>query len=131
MGDTALAFGLADQFAAIEERDSRRENIYAAVDLFSEHNFWSGLTMNMSEGGLFVATHTTVPSGTRLLLHLLLPFEKAPLVVEAEVRWSRPYSGQADVPPGLGLRFVDVDPPTLKKIKKFVATVREPLFYED
>lgn len=131
MAETALTFELSEQFSAIEERESRREDIYAAVDLFSEHNFWSGLTMNMSDGGVFVATHTTVPTGTRLLLHLLLPFEKGALVVEAEVRWTRAYTGQRDVPPGLGLKFVDPDPVTLKKIKKFVATVREPLFYED
>ena len=131
MGEAALAFELSEDFRAAEERVARREDIYAAVDLFSEHNFWSGLTMNMSEGGVFVATHAHVPNGTKLLLNLLLPFEKAPFVVQAEVRWSRAYTGQRDVPPGLGLRFCDANEEVLKKIRKFVATVREPLLYED
>ena len=131
MGEAALAFELSEDFKAAEERASHRETIYAAIDLFSEHNFWSGLTMNMSEGGLFVATHAHVPTGTKLLVHMLIPFERAPLVVQAEVRWTRAYTGQRDVPPGLGLKFCDPDPVVLKKIKRFVATSREPMLYED
>lgn len=112
-------------------RAAPRAAIYASVDVVSEHNFWSGLTMNMSEGGLFVATHNVVPVGTMLLVNIVLPFERDAVVVMAQVRWSRPYSGQDDVPPGLGLQFVDPDAGALAKIKKFVATVREPLFFED
>jgi len=115
----------------LEERAEPRAAVYASVDLFSENNFWSGLTMNMSEGGLFVATHNIARVGTVLVLHLLLPFEKEPLRTLAQVRWTRAYSGQADVPPGIGLQFVDTDPTTLAKIKRFVATMREPLFYDD
>ena len=128
MGEAALRL---DEELEMETRAEPRAAVYASVDLFSEHNFWSGLTMNMSEGGLFVATHNVVAVGTTLVLHMLLPFESEPVIVLAQVRWTRPYSGQDDVPPGLGLQFVDVDASSLKKIKKFVATVREPLFFDD
>jgi uncharacterized protein (TIGR02266 family) len=101
------------------------------VDLSSEHNFWSGLTMNMSDGGLFVATHNIVPVGTELVLNMVLPFEGEPIVLLSKVRWTRPYSAQDDVPPGLGLQFVEPDASALAKVKRFVATVREPLFFDD
>lgn len=114
-----------------EHRGDARKAVYANVDLHSEHNFWSGITMNMSEGGLFVATHNFVPVGTMLVLNILLPNEEAPLVMLVEVRWTRPYSGQEDVPPGLGLQFVDAEDTSLSKIRKFVKTIREPLFFED
>lgn len=114
-----------------DAREQPRTEVYASVDLSSENNFWSGLSMNMSEGGLFVATHHPVPAGTRLLLHMRLPFESEPIVTVVEVRWTRGYSGQDDVPPGLGLQFVDTDAASLTKIRKFVATVREPLFFDD
>jgi len=130
MGDAARRLELDTEFEE-ETRAEPRAVVYASVDMFSEHNFWSGLTMNMSEGGLFVATHHAVSVGTTLVLHMLLPFEKEPVITLAQVRWTRPYSEQADVPPGLGLQFVDTDPAALQKIKKFVATVREPLFFED
>jgi uncharacterized protein (TIGR02266 family) len=114
-----------------EHRGAARAAVYANVDLHSEHNFWSGLTMNMSEGGLFVATHNFVPVGAVLVLHITLGQEKEPLVLLAEVRWTRAYSGQEDVPPGLGLQFIDTDQAALAMIRKFVATIREPLFFED
>lgn len=128
MGEAARKL---DEELREETRIAPRATVYASVDLFSEHNFWTGLTMNVSEGGLFVATHTSVAVGTRLTLNLTLPFEDAPIVTVAEVRWTRAYSGQDDVPPGLGLQFVDTDARALAKIKKFVCTMREPLFFED
>jgi uncharacterized protein (TIGR02266 family) len=128
MGDAARK--LAEK-AALDTRVEPRAAVYVCVDLYSEHNFWSGLTMNMSDGGLFVATHNVVSVGTTLVLNMVLPFEREPIVLVAMVRWTRPYSGQDDVPPGLGLQFVDPDPVALAKIKNFVATVREPLFFDD
>lgn len=130
MGEAALCLALEEDFEA-ETRAEVRSAVYASVDLFSEHNFWSGLTMNMSEGGLFVATHNVVPVGTTLILHMVLPFEEEAVVTLAQVRWTRAYSGQDDVPPGLGLQFHETDAGSLAKIKKFVATVREPLFFEE
>ncbi|MDB5219508.1 MAG: Signal recognition particle receptor protein FtsY [Myxococcaceae bacterium] len=114
-----------------EHRGDARTAVYANVGLHSEHNFWSGITMNMSEGGLFVATHNFVPVGTMLVLNIVLPNASEPLVMLVEVRWTRPYSGQEDIPPGLGLQFVDADDASLSKIRMFVKTIREPLFYED
>src|SRR4051812_7020419 len=108
MGEAALKL---DQDLELEGRAQPRAAVYANVDMTSEHNFWSGLTMNMSEGGLFVATHNIVAAGTTLLLNIRLPFEPDPIVVLAQVRWLRPYnSGQDDVPPGLGLQFIDAEP---------------------
>ena len=130
MGMPAMKMDALDDLG-LDTRAEPRAAVYASVDLFSENNFWSGLTMNMSDGGVFVATHNVVPVGTVLVLHLLLPFEKEPVITLAQVRWSRGYSGQEDVPPGIGLQFVDTDATSLAKIKKFVATMREPLFYDD
>lgn len=114
-----------------ESRGAPRTAVYANVDLHSEHDFWSGLSMNMSEGGLFVATHNFVPVGTLLVINIQLPREREPLVMLVEVRWTRRYSGQEDVPPGLGLQFIERNEASLAKMRRFVATLREPLFFED
>jgi hypothetical protein len=47
-----------------------------------------------------------------------------------EVRWSRAYSGDDDVPPGLGIKFVGLDFGSLSAIRKFVMTIREPILFE-
>lgn len=114
-----------------EERKAARAAVHVRVDMFSDHNFWSGLTMNMSDGGLFVATHNVVPVGTTLALHMELPFEPEPIVAIAEVRWTRAFTNQDEIPPGLGLQFVEISPTALAKIRRFVDTIREPLFFEE
>jgi uncharacterized protein (TIGR02266 family) len=113
------------------QRGAPRAQVIVSIDMFSEHNFWSGLTMNMSEGGVFVATHHAVPQGTVLALELTLPGSETPITAVAEVRWTRDYNGESDVPPGLGLQFIGLDEISLARIRAFVATIRDPLYYED
>ncbi|AKV00971.1 Signal recognition particle receptor protein FtsY [Labilithrix luteola] len=128
---------MADAARKIDEQEhsdvrrSARASVYVNVDITSEHNFWTDMTMNIAEGGVFVATHQEVPLGTVLVVNMMLPRERAAIVAFAEVRWTRAYSGQADVPPGLGLAFVHVEDDGLTRIRRFLATVREPLFFED
>ena len=134
MGDAARKLELDAREEHEERLDTRhvpRTSVHVEVDMFSEHNFWSGLTMNVSEGGVFVATHAVAKVGTTLILHLELPNCDEPIVTLAEVRWTRPYNVDSDVPPGLGLQFVALDAISHAKIKRFVDTVREPLFFDD
>lgn len=117
-----------------ERADNRvlpRANVQVSIDLSSEHNFWTGLTMNVSEGGVFVATHRLVPVGTVLTVEMELPGEDEPLLALAEVRWTRAYTGNPDAPPGIGLQFTTLDPRSLESIRMFVEKSREPLFFDD
>lgn len=131
MADAARQIEETNQDDKADSRVQPRAEVHVDIDIFSEHNFWAGFSMNVSEGGVFVATHANVPVGTMLIVHLNLPGEADPLVTLAEVRWSRAYTGQADVPPGLGLQFVALDAATAQKVRAFVEKVREPLFYDD
>jgi uncharacterized protein (TIGR02266 family) len=116
--------------AEAEARRSRRFPFEIAVDIVSEHNFYAGLSLNISEGGLFVATHVEYKVGTRLEIRLLLPDDEEPTAIMTEVRWVRPHNADADGSAGMGLRFVDLAPAVLEKVSKF-ARSRDPLYYED
>jgi uncharacterized protein (TIGR02266 family) len=134
MGDAARKLDVEEHEAPETRLDARvvpRTSVHVSVDLFSEHNFWTGLTMNVSEGGVFVATHAEAKPGTVLIVHLELPGSDEPIVTLAEVRWTRAFTDQDDVPPGLGLQFVALDAVSHAKIKRFVATVRDPLYFDD
>jgi uncharacterized protein (TIGR02266 family) len=123
----------AIDLAREERHDHRlqtRAQVAVSIDLSSEHNFWSGITMNMSEGGVFVATHRIVPNGTILTVEMELPNEEEPIMALAEVRWSRAYTGDPDAPPGLGLQFSELDARSLERIRSFVEKIREPLFFD-
>jgi uncharacterized protein (TIGR02266 family) len=112
-----------------DERKAPRAIAYLCIDLCSEHNFWTGLTMNISEGGVFVATHMLLPVGSLVGLHLELP-NQTRIMTLGEVRWSRAFTGDDDVPPGLGIKFVGLDLGALSSIRKFVLTIREPILFE-
>ncbi len=114
-----------------EARNHQRLAFEVKVDIVSDHNFYAGLSLNISEGGIFVATHVSYPVGTRLEIRLLLPGEEVPTSIMTEVRWVRPHSdAKDDAGAGLGLSFVDVPEIVLAKISGF-AQSREPLYYED
>lgn len=112
-----------------QSRKTTRVNAYLCIDLCSEHNFWTGLTMNISEGGVFVATHHILEVGSLVGLHLELPRESRILVL-GEVKWTRVYTGNDDVPPGLGIQFVGLDTESVAAIRRFMTTIREPLLFE-
>src|SRR5690349_20071586 len=90
--------------------DNRRIHPRFAVDLdvslSSEHNFYSGFAENISSGGVFIATHIAKRIGERLAISVNLP-DGRPIRCTGEVRWVRMYSEHSNVPPGLGIRFLD------------------------
>ncbi len=114
--------------------DNRRITPRYSVDLdvtmSSEHNFYSGFAENISSGGLFIATHLLKPVGERLEIVLTLPGAPEPIRAMGEVRWVREYSERSNVPPGVGIRFVNLPDDAARAIEAFVKD-REPLFYDD
>lgn len=114
---------------AADGREQPRIDVQVEVTMESDHNFYTGLTSNISEGGLFVATHFLLPVGSRLQVRMTVPGRDQPIDALVEVRWLR--EGRfADLPPGMGLRFVEMDPDCIHVISRF-AQERETIFYED
>ncbi len=54
-------------------RASERFDLEVKVDLESDHNFYTGLTQNISAGGLFIATQPMRRIGDRITLKFSLP----------------------------------------------------------
>jgi uncharacterized protein (TIGR02266 family) len=113
--------------------DRRLEPRYAvavSVTLESEHNFYTGITSDLSGGGLFVATHLIRPVGERIQLRLTLPNYRDPIDAVTEVRWVRPTAvpgggGEA----GMGLQFLQLAPAAKEAIKAFLKR-RDSLFFD-
>jgi uncharacterized protein (TIGR02266 family) len=115
---------------SVTERKLDRFEKTVEVNIASEHNFYAGFTENMSSGGLFVATNLIRPIGT--ILEFELSLGKGTLKAKGEVRWVRePNDYTTDVPPGMGLRFIGLDPRVEKVIDDFMAGKRESIFFDD
>jgi uncharacterized protein (TIGR02266 family) len=111
----------------------RREHSRFAVDLDvtvgSDHNFYAGFAENLSAGGVFIATHKLKPVGSKIELTINLP-EGAQVRAAGDVRWIRVFNEQSDTPPGMGVKFSDIDAASIAAIERFLAR-RAPLFFDD
>ncbi len=116
--------------AASERRRHRRITFETEVSLHGDHNFFTGFSEDISEGGLFVATYDQKPLGTRIELTFGLPCGHV-VQCEGEVRWLRPPSEDPDAPPpGMGIRFLDLSETDREIVQRYIAQ-RTPLFYEE
>jgi uncharacterized protein (TIGR02266 family) len=111
-------------------RQHPRHNVELEVTMESETNFYMGLTENISEGGLFMATHVLKPLGTQVEVSFKLPEISEPIKVTGTVRWVREYSDTSDASPGIGIRFDHLNTSHYEQIHRFLAA-RDPLFYDE
>jgi uncharacterized protein (TIGR02266 family) len=99
------------------------------VTVESDHNFFNGFSENVSEGGLFIATHVPRAVGQAVEVLFTLPGAPRPIRVDCVVCWVRPYSEGSGLPAGMGLRFVDLSPEDAQLVAGFVRA-REPIFWD-
>jgi uncharacterized protein (TIGR02266 family) len=123
---------MEDPMAAPVSTDARahpRLSLELEVSLQSDSNFYIGLTENLSNGGIFVATHLVQPIGTVVALTLRLPNRKEPLKLGGRVKWIRDFSETLDAPPGMGIAFETISEDGVRAVHEFLAA-RTPLFFD-
>jgi len=112
-------------------RAAERYDLEVKVDLESVHHFYTGLTQNISAGGLFIATHALKKIGDRITLKFTLPGNAESVTVETEVRWIRENTALMRAEgTGMGVRFINLSAEASAAINKFLQD-RESLFYDD
>jgi uncharacterized protein (TIGR02266 family) len=128
-GGEPTILSIAPTSADAHCREHSRFSVDLDVTVGSEHNFYAGFAENLSAGGVFIATHRLKPVGSRIELSVNLPDS---LTVRAlgEVRWVRVFNEQSDTPPGIGVRFLEIDEASIEAISGFLAR-RDPLFFDD
>jgi uncharacterized protein (TIGR02266 family) len=113
-----------------ETRKHPRYRVDLDVTLVSDHNFYAGFVENLSAGGVFIATHMLKPVGERIDVSINLPDCTQAICGLGEVRWVREFSENSNVPPGVGIRFLELAPDAQVAIEQFLQG-REPLFWDD
>ncbi|HYO96562.1 MAG TPA: TIGR02266 family protein [Polyangiaceae bacterium] len=112
-----------------KRREYQRFSVDLDVSLGSDHNFYAGFAENLSAGGVFVATHLLRPVGEKMEICVHLP-DGAEVRAVGEVRWIRVFNADSDMPPGMGVRFLELQAGCEAAIERFLVR-REPLFYDD
>jgi uncharacterized protein (TIGR02266 family) len=109
-----------------ERRSFPRMPVEVDIGFFSESNFYAGLTQDISEGGLFVATQRILPIGTDVTVSFTLPGVHE-IKTEGVVMWVRqPVDGVA----GMGVRFTRLTSDDKAVIQRFVSK-RAPLYHDE
>ena len=96
------------------------------------HQFYTGLIKDMSSGGLFIATRDHLPViGAQFPIRFAFPpVVMEPIEILVEVRWQRVDENNAEFPPGVGVKFVDLPDDIARKIATFV-TDKDVLLWDD
>jgi uncharacterized protein (TIGR02266 family) len=125
-----MALALGTMAMAMERRATPRVELKVEVDFSDHHNFYTGFTQDISEGGLFVATYSLREIGTEIDLTFELPNGRE-IQVLGQVRWLRdPNDVDDDTPPGMGIQFVGLSPEDASAIHEYVEH-RPTMFYDE
>jgi uncharacterized protein (TIGR02266 family) len=120
---------ITPDYAGRERRGgwAARVPVETDIGLLSDSHFYTGVSQDLSSGGVFVATYHPRPPGTLVTVCFVLPDGHA---VEAGgvVRWVR--NATDDAPPGMGVAFQQLADGDLRAIEHFCAE-REPVNYPD
>ena len=116
-------------FGGSDRRAQTNKRVFVEVEigLTSESHIYTGLSLDVSTGGVFVATYEPSVPGTAVSVHFVLPDGH---VVNAEgvVRWTR--GATADAAPGMGVAFTYISSESLAHIAEFCAS-RPPLYFDE
>jgi len=114
----------------IHRRMAHELDVKFEVSVDGPHNFFAGLTQDISKGGVFIATHQVYPIGTKM--RLAFEIEGEHIEVEAVVRWVRSPENvfSEDIQPGMGLQFIDPDEKLISAFDKFLEK-KEPLLIDE
>ncbi len=121
---------LHKEHGAERRREHPRFGVELDVSLGSDHNFYAGFAENLSAGGVFVATHLLKPVGEIIELSIHIPESELMIQGTGEVRWIREYNEASDVPPGMGVKFLELEPGAEEAIQYFLSH-RDPMFFDD
>lgn len=118
------------RFAGSDRRrrsESRRVFVEVEIGLTTDSHIYTGLSLDVSTGGVFVATYEPAAPGTPVSMHFVLPDGFA-VNADGVVRWTR--AATSDAPPGMGVAFAQISVDALNHIAAFCAS-RPPLYFDE
>lgn len=119
-----------DPSGSAKDRQEERVGVDINVTVNSDSNFYAGHAQNLSEGGIFIATHIVHAIGTLFDLSLHIDDGRGSVVRgTGEVRWIRAADETTGLPAGLGIRFLELKDDGAERITAFLQQ-RRPIEYE-
>ena len=90
-------------------------------------SFLTDWATNISQGGLFINTRKPLPVGTAVKILVQLPGASFPFQLGGRVTRVTEFDNHANMVPGKGIEFTDVDEPKRRELETFVERLRRDL----
>jgi len=118
--------------SGVENRYQPRVSLKVEIGIHTETNFYTGFAMNVSAGGIFIATHVPAKVGEEIPLSFTLPNSPKPIEAVGVVCWYREYNPlYPETHPGMGLKFKEIPEAVEKTIDDYIKNIREPYFHPE
>jgi uncharacterized protein (TIGR02266 family) len=104
----------------MEKRESPRADAQFEVQYRTAQEFILAYSRNISGGGIFVRTTQPPPLNTEVRLRFTLPGVARLLELRGLVVWTNASVTGSAFPPGMGIKFLDLDPDGARLITEFV-----------
>jgi len=112
------------------EKASPRNSVRLNVSFGTAGEISSSLLTNVSRGGIFVATASPLPIGTRLQLRLRIEDPAYEIEIEGEVV-SHDLGAELAAQPGMGIRFVGLSEDQRKAVDELYQRAAQRLIQRD
>jgi len=112
---------MTDQKGGFVQREERIDYV-VSIDVEGEDRFFTGFAgqvRNISRGGLFIATQSHPPIGTKLMVSFTVPGMARSVTANVEVRWVRA-KAHGEMAAGVGVRFLDLPPEAEAAVNRFI-----------
>ena len=90
-------------------------------------SFLTDWATNISQGGLFINSRKPLPVGTDVKIIIQLPGSAFPYELGGRVTRVTQFDNHANMVPGMGIEFTDVDDAKRREIETFVERLRRQL----
>ena len=97
-----------------------RSELVFRVNLREGGETRSALALNLSEGGLYLASDEPPPAGSTVSLELRLPTDSGPVAIAGRVVWTATGSLDDGKPGGMGIEFLNLDDRTREGIRTLI-----------
>jgi type IV pilus assembly protein PilZ len=109
------------------KRRSNRLQHELPVAYRSVGSFLTDWATNISHGGMFINTRKPLPVGTEVRILIQLPMIEFPVGLSGRVTRVAEFDNQANVVPGMGIQFTDVDPSKRQQLETLVERLQRDL----
>jgi uncharacterized protein (TIGR02266 family) len=119
-----LFIATAKKYLKLQPRSDTRLSAHLKVKHgIDQQTTLSDYSVNLSTGGLFLATTEVLPVDTKFAIEFILPGRTEPIGCQARVAWVNkpPHLTKKEMPLGMGLQFVDVSLSDVDAIREYLS----------